>query len=88
MQKFDFFIDRKISLWNREYHTIKAESLDEAKAKMVTMFNNDMFDDTFDYQEALFDTQEILEPGDNSGNATAELYCADDDQLITSNINL
>jgi len=44
--------------------------------------------DTFDEQETLFETEEYLEPGDNGGNATAELYCSDDEQLITTNIDL
>ena len=88
MENFDFFIDRKVTLWNREHHTIEAKSLDEAKAKMATMFSNNMIEDTFKYQDTLFDTEETMEPGDNGGNATIELYCGEDDQFITSNINL
>jgi hypothetical protein len=88
MENFDFFIDRKVTIWNREYHTIEAKSLDEAKAKMATMFSNNMIENTFKYQDTLFDTEETMEPGDNGGNATIELYCSEDDQFITSNINL
>jgi len=33
-QTFDFFIDRKVSHWVREYHQIQSESLDDAKAEI------------------------------------------------------
>lgn len=88
MQSYNFFIDRKISVWNREHHIIEAESLDEAKAEMAARFHDNMCVDTFDEQETLFETEEYLEPGDNGGNPTAELYCSDDDQLIATNIDL
>ena len=87
-QTFDFFIDRKVSHWVREYHQIEAENLDEAKAEMAARFHDSMCVDTFDYQEALDDTEEYLEPGDNDGNPTAELYSDEDAQLITTNIDL
>jgi hypothetical protein len=87
-QTFDFYIDRKVTLWQRELHTIEAESLDEAKTEMAARFHDNMCVDTFDEQETLFETEEYLEPGDNGGNATAELYCSDDEQLITTNIDL
>ena len=87
-QTFDFFIDRKVSHWVREYHQIEAENLDEAKAEMAARFHDSLCVDTFDYQEALDDTEEYLEPGDNGGNPTAELYSDEDAQLITTNIDL
>lgn len=87
-QTFDFFIDRKVSHWVREYHQIEAESLDDAKAEMAARFHDSLCVDTFDYQEALDDTEEYLEPGDNDGNPTAELYSDEDGQLVTTNIDL
>jgi hypothetical protein len=87
-QTFDFFIDRKVTIWQREFHTIKAESLDDAKAEMAARFHDNMCVDTFDEQETLFETEEYLEPGDNGGNPTAELYSEEDGQLITTNIDL
>ena len=88
MSTFDFFIDRKVSHWVREYHQIEAENLDEAKAEMAARFHDSLCVDTFDYQEALDDTEEYLEPGDNGGNPTAELYSDEDGQLVTTNIDL
>ena len=88
MSTFDFFIDRKVTHWVREYHRIEAESLDDAKAEMAARFHDSLCVDTFDYQEALDDTEEYLEPGDNGGNPTAELYSDEDGQLVTTNIDL
>lgn len=87
-QTFDFFIDRKITTWVREFHQIKSDNLDEAKSEMVARFHDNMCVDTFIEQEELIDCREDLEPGDNGGNATAELFCEEDSVLITTNINL
>ena len=55
---------------------------------MAARFHDSLCVDTFDYQEALDDTEEYLEPGDNGGNPTAELYSDEDGQLVTTNIDL
>lgn len=83
-QEFDFYIDRKVSHWVREHHIIQADSLDEAKKEMVERFHDSMCVDTFDYQEALDDTDDYLEPGENGGQPTAELFY--NDNLLTTNI--
>lgn len=88
MSTFEFFIDRKVTHWVREFHQIEAESLDDAKAEMAARFHDSLCVDTFDYQESLDDTEEYLEPVDNSGNPTAELYSDEDGQLVTTNIDL
>ena len=88
MSTFDFFIDRKVTHWVREYHQIQAESLDDAKAEMAARFHDNLCVDTFDYQEALDETEEYIEPGDNGGEPTAELYSDEDGQLVTTNIDL
>ena len=88
MSTFDFFIDRKITTWVREFHNIEAESLDEAKAEMAARFHDNMCVDTFDYQDPIESTDEYIEPGENGGEATAELYCEEDGQLVTTNIDL
>ena len=87
-QTFDFFIDRKVTHWVREYHQIQAESLDDAKAEMAARFHDNLCVDTVDYQEALDETEEYIEPGDNGGEPTAELYSDEDGQLVTTNIDL
>ena len=42
--------------------------------------------DTFDEQEYLYDTEEYMEPGENGGQSTAELFYSDKDELLTTNI--
>ena len=88
MSTFDFFIDRKITTWVREFHSVEAESLDEAKAEMAARFHDNMCADTFDTQETIDSTEEYMEPGESGGNPTAELYSEDDGQLVTTNIDL
>jgi len=46
--------------------------------------------ETFDEQEYLEGTEDYMEPGENGGNATAELYCDEEgnDYLLTTNIDL
>lgn len=87
MQQFDYYLDRKITVWVRELHTIDAESKEEADKEMVNRFHDNMCVDTFDEQEYMFDTEEYLEPGDNGGAATAELY-DEDSNILTTNTDL
>jgi len=86
-QTFDFYIDRKVTIWIREQHSIEAESEEEAEKEMIARFKTDEIYDTFVEQEYLIDTIEEMETGDNSGNPTCELY-NDDMQIITTNIDL
>jgi hypothetical protein len=32
MENFEFFIDRKFTMWERERHSVEAETFEEAKA--------------------------------------------------------
>ncbi len=90
MDTYRFFIDRKVTSWVREWHEIEAESLEAAKKEMVEAFHDNMCVETFDEQEYLEGTEDYLEPGENGGNPTAELYCVEDgdDTLLTTNTNL
>lgn len=86
-QEFDFYIDRKVTMWVREYHIVEADNLDEAKTKMINSFKNNDYDDTFDERESLYDTERYMDPGDNGGESTAELFFRDTDELLTTNID-
>ncbi len=90
MQTYRFFIDRKVTSWVREWHEVDAESLEAAKKEMIEAFHDNMCVETFDEQETLDGTEDYLEPGDNGGNCTAELYCDEDgnDELLTTNTDL
>ena len=76
MEQFYFNVERKITTWVRELHSITAESKDEAIKQMVAEFKKDELGDTETYveQEYLYDTDTYMDIEDNSGNATCELY--------------
>lgn len=84
-QEFDFYIDRKVTMWVREYHKVEADTLDEAKSQMIKSLKEDYFDETFYDRETLYDTERQLESGDNGGQPTAELFY--NDELLTTNID-
>ena len=76
MEQFYFNVERKITSWVRESHSITAESKEDAIKQMVTEFKKDELGDTETYvgQEHLFDCETYIDIEDNDGNATAELY--------------
>jgi len=84
-QEFDFYIDRKITIWVREQHTIEAENEETAKKEMIESFRDNMCSESFREQEHLYDTEYPLEPGDNFGQPTIELIY--NHELLTTNID-
>jgi hypothetical protein len=86
-EEFEFYVDKKVTVWIREKHYIKAETFEEAKAQMVEAFHDNLCSETFETQEHLYDTEDIMEPGDNGGQATIELFVDGEIEPITSNID-
>jgi hypothetical protein len=76
MEQFYFNVERKITTWVRELHSITAESKEEAIKQMVEEFKKDELEDTDTYvdQDQLFDTDTNMDIEDNLGFATCELY--------------
>jgi hypothetical protein len=70
-QTFNFYLDRKVTIWVREQHSIEAESEEEAKKEMIEAFKDNFCSESFDEQEWLLDTETMLEPEDNGGESTA-----------------
>ncbi len=85
-QKFRFYIDRKISVWLREFHEVGAKSYDEAESIIKKMFTEGNTDDTFNEQEILFETQEDMSVGENGGQPTMELYNDKTGEMLLDNI--
>ena len=85
-QEFDFYIDRKVTIWVRERHSIEADNEEAAKKEMIEAFKDNLCSESFDEQEWLYDTETFMEPGDNGGESTAELFFRDTDELLTTNI--
>jgi hypothetical protein len=76
MEQFYFNVERKITTWVRELHSISAESKEEAIKQMINLFKEGELDesDTFCEQEHLYDCDTCMDIEDNDGNATSELY--------------
>ena len=53
---------------------------------MIEAFKDNLCSESFDEQEWLYDTETFMEPGDNGGESTAELFFRDTDELLTTNI--
>jgi hypothetical protein len=74
--QYYFNVERKITTWVRELHSITAESKEEAIKQMILEFKKDELGDTDTYveQEHLCDCDTYMDIEDNNGSATAELY--------------
>jgi len=72
MKTFEFFLDQKITTWMRTDFEIKAEDLNQAVKIAKEKLENGDLDDT-GWQE-IDGVKEILEPKDNGGESTAEIY--------------
>ena len=87
MAKFDFNIDRKCTIWVKEYHQIEAEDYSEARKIMMENFRLNATDNTFTMQEIQHDTLEDLSVADNDGWPTAELINPEGDTIADNTIN-
>jgi len=84
-QEFDFYIDERVRIWNRLKFSVEAETLEEAKDMAIFMVTKDREEIDFYDFELLHDTLTEMEPEDNEGNSTIELYCDKDDELLYDN---
>ena len=56
MQTFNFELDRKVTVWYREYHQIEANTIEEAETMMKANAEEGKTDATFVYQDMLDET--------------------------------
>ena len=72
MKTFEFFLDQKVTTWMRTEFEVKANDLNEAVKIAKEMY------DAGDLEgvswEEIMDTKEVLQPSDNGGESTAEIY--------------
>ena len=73
METYTFNIDRKCTIWYREYHEVQASSQEEAEKIMIQNFKDGTTDETFSYQEAQYYTLEDMFPNENNGHSTFEI---------------
>jgi len=84
-QEFDFYIDERVMIWNRLKFSVKAETLEEAKDMAIFMVTKNREEIEFYDFELLHDTLTEIEPEDNDGRSTIELFCEKDTDLIYEN---
>jgi len=72
MKTFEFFLDQKVTTWMRTEFEVKANDLNEAAKIAKEMYDEGKLEDIG--WEAIIDTYEVLQPSDNGGESTAELY--------------
>jgi len=84
-KEFDFYIDEKVTIWNRLKFTIQAETLEEAKEKAIFLTAKERDEIEIYDSELLFDTMSELDLEDNDNNSTLELYCDENDELLYDN---
>jgi hypothetical protein len=86
MDNHTFYVDRKVTIWVRERHQVEAETYEEAEKQMIESFKDNSYDNTFVEQDWLYDTQEDLEPVENNGFATIEMYSEDKPNVLIDNL--
>lgn len=75
MNEYSFYQDIKVEIWQRQYFTIKADTKKEALEEVEKYKRRDVSEDFIvENSEYLFETECMLSPEENGGNATIELY--------------
>ena len=72
MKTFEFFLDQKVTTWMRTEFEVKANDLNEAAKIAKEMYDRGDLEDLG--WEGIMDTYEVLQPKDNGGESTAEVY--------------
>lgn len=95
MNEFQFSIDTKQTIWERTNFYIKADSLEEAKQKLLNIVETDgiggvqdmIWDENlYSESEFMYDTAEFLTPQENGGMSTEELMCLEDNKILATNV--
>lgn len=72
MEKFNFYLDQKVTTWMRTNFLIEAETLEEAVELAKKKYESgDLYELPWEEIEGV---REIMEVGDNGGEPTEELY--------------
>lgn len=83
--RIQIYQDRKVTSWERDYFSVKADSYEEAEA-IVRSWNcedvSNIIDNRLCYEEwqALTDTSESMLPEENDGNPTIEISIKTENQ--------
>ena len=72
MEKFNFDLDQKVTIWMRTPFEVEAETLEEAKQKAIEFHQKGNTENLG--WEKLLDTQEFLSVEENGGEPTEEIF--------------
>ena len=86
MAKYKFYQDLKIKVWQRNSFVVEGSSKEEAIEKAKKFQDHEIFEtlDGWD-SEILTDTQVTLEPCENNGKATIQVWDAETSTMVASN---
>ena len=85
MAEFEFHLDQKHTIWYRNNFVIEADTLEEAKAKVLKICNTNSSDLLSDDWETMFETAEQISPDENGGEPTEEVYVDNTDVIVWTN---
>lgn len=72
MKTFEFFLDQKVTTWMRTEFEVKANDLNEAVKIAKEIYDRGDLEEIG--WEQIIGTEEVLQPSDNGGETTAEIY--------------
>ena len=84
--EFEFSIDRKCTLWVRDYHHINAETYEQARELMIKNFRESATENTFYGQSFQNDTLEDMDLRQNYEYPTAHLMNHEGDEIADNTI--
>lgn len=87
MNEYSFYQDVKVEIWQRQYFTIKADTKEEALEEIEQYKKMDVSaDDIVGHSEYLYETERVLSPEENDGDATIELYDEETEICLGTNV--
>lgn len=84
LKKFSYYYDKKVTVWVRNHFSIEAESQEEAD-EMAIEYMIEPWEIEIDETDYLYETEEGINPENNDGNSTIELYSKEDHSRLYEN---
>ena len=86
MTKYKFYQDLKIKVWQRNYFVVESSSKEKAIEEAKKFQGREIFETLDAWDGEIFtDTQMTLEPFENNGKATIQVWDAETNSMIASN---
>ena len=91
MQKFEFYLDQKVTTWMRTEFEVEAETIEEAKKLAIQQYKDGDLDEIS--WDEVDECKEVMTVEENGGFSTAEIYYVDDeakgmDEFYSNKTNL